>query len=336
MSSSDDVTGDMRNFPHDDQTADALLDGRVVPDDAPPGYQGVAALIRTAKGPASVEECAKEATVVAAMTDALRVTAPKFTDGPRRRQVLGKFISAKVLAGATALVVGGGGAAGGTSSLPAPPPTPLSHGLSSVGVSIPNPNNHASGTSARPITPPATSSSGRPSPTTTTTTTTSSLGPSIIPTNVVALCISYSASNPNGVTDNSQAFTQLTAAAQAKDETVAQLCASVTPSSTSPSTTTTTTPTTTTTTTTPTTTPTTTTPTTTTPTTTTTTTTPTTTTTTTTTTSSSGPSITPSDVVDLCAYATDNSQAFWQLTAVAQAIDETVTQLCASYASQAS
>ena len=44
--------------PLDDDTAERLLAGRVGPDDAPPGYAGVAAILQSASAPATPEELA--------------------------------------------------------------------------------------------------------------------------------------------------------------------------------------------------------------------------------------------------------------------------------------
>jgi hypothetical protein len=44
--------------PLDDDTAERLLAGRVSPDDAPPGYAGVAGILQAASGPAAPEELA--------------------------------------------------------------------------------------------------------------------------------------------------------------------------------------------------------------------------------------------------------------------------------------
>jgi len=225
MSFPDDVMGDMRKFPHGDPMADALLEGRVLPDDAPPGYQGVAELVRLAKGPASIDEQADEASVVTAMTVAIRGTAPTINDRQGRPRMLGTLISTKVLAGVAAIVLGGGVAAAATGALPAPVQTPLSHGLSDVGISIPHPNAPASDAAGGSTTP-----------------TTSSPGPAITAANAFGLCTAYAASksgtdttgNAPGATSNSRAFMQLAAAAQAKGDTVTQFCADATPPSTSP------------------------------------------------------------------------------------------------------
>ena len=42
-----DVQDEMRNLLLDRETADRLLSGSVAPDDAPPGYAGVAGLLRS-------------------------------------------------------------------------------------------------------------------------------------------------------------------------------------------------------------------------------------------------------------------------------------------------
>src|SRR5690348_15834425 len=56
----------------DDWTADRLLDGRVQPLDAPPGFSPVAELILAAKSPASSGELARQTETVAASLAALQ------------------------------------------------------------------------------------------------------------------------------------------------------------------------------------------------------------------------------------------------------------------------
>jgi hypothetical protein len=333
MSASDDDMRDMRTFPHGDQIADALLGGRVLPDDAPPGYQSVAALVRIAQGPASEDEHVGEASVVAAMMEAISGNAPKPTAGRKGSHNLRKLISAKLLAGAVVVVVGGGAAAAATGSLPPSLQTPLSHDLSSVGVSIPHPGDHASGSTAvdhvagtgsgsdASGTNAGVNASGVPAGSTTTT----SSGPVLTAPDVVGLCQSYATATtgnegngkgngngngkPKAGPGDSQAFSQLAAAAQAKGQTIPEFCAAATPSA-NPAPVSTPTPgpassssa------------------------------------TTTTTTESPEPSITPANVAGQCtAYAagnsngkaTGNSQAFAKLTAAAQAEGKTVPEFCA-------
>ena len=51
--------------PLDDDTAERLVAGRVSPDDAPPGYAGVAGVLQAAAGPAAPEELAGQPAALA-------------------------------------------------------------------------------------------------------------------------------------------------------------------------------------------------------------------------------------------------------------------------------
>jgi hypothetical protein len=93
--------------PLDDDTAERLLDGRVDPEDAPPGYAEVAALLRAATAPAEPDELAGQPAAMAAFRAAGGRPARR-----RRRRVL---VAAVAIAGA----LFAGGAAAATGALPA-------------------------------------------------------------------------------------------------------------------------------------------------------------------------------------------------------------------------
>lgn len=122
----------------DDRTLDRLLSGSLDPDDAPPAYASVAALVRTARGPATPDELAGEARVVAtvAQTVATGSGVDEITD--RRRPMLAKLVSAKAAMAAAIVLAGGTAAAAGTGSLPSPAQNVVSSALSHVGVSVPD------------------------------------------------------------------------------------------------------------------------------------------------------------------------------------------------------
>ena len=232
MTPADDGTGEMRTFPFGDSTADALLDGMVAPDDAPPGLERVAALVHAARSPATIRELADEARVVAAVAASVRGRANMPEGGRRRRRMFGQLVSAKVIA-AAAVALAGSAAAAAAGSLPSPVQSAVSTGLSHVGISVPNPDSHpGTGDSTAPGT---TGSSG------TTTGPSGTPGPAITTANEYGLCTAYAASQAGtstnshsvGATDGSRAFAALRAAATAKGETVSQFCTGVTPSGTS-------------------------------------------------------------------------------------------------------
>jgi hypothetical protein len=120
----DDYYGQMRAVPLDDTTADRLLSGMISPDDAPPGYAGLAALVQTLQRPgesAHTNPPAAEASLIAAMADAVASSRPPATSVPRRSSVLSRLLTAKIAAAATVAAFGlGTAAAAATGSLPRP------------------------------------------------------------------------------------------------------------------------------------------------------------------------------------------------------------------------
>ena len=114
-----DWNSDMYSFPLDDATAQRLLSGHLSPEDAPPGYGGVAALIRTVIGPATPGEVACESAVVASVVAAVQST-PLPAGLPRRTSMPSKFRVAKfaVVAPMAAILAAGTAAAAATGTLP--------------------------------------------------------------------------------------------------------------------------------------------------------------------------------------------------------------------------
>jgi hypothetical protein len=127
----------------DESTADRLLTGRLAPDDAPPGFVGLAAMIRAATGPATSAESKRDAAVIAAALAAVRSSQPIRRSAPRRRSMLSKLLSAKVAGVVAGAVLGSTGvAAAATGNLPAPAQTAVSNAMSHVDVSVPTGNSH--------------------------------------------------------------------------------------------------------------------------------------------------------------------------------------------------
>jgi hypothetical protein len=91
--------------PHDDDTVERLLAGRLAPDEAPPAYVGVARVLRAAAGPPLPDELAGQATALAAFRAA------------RRHRGRGRV---RLVAAMVAGVLFAGGAATATGGLPAP------------------------------------------------------------------------------------------------------------------------------------------------------------------------------------------------------------------------
>jgi hypothetical protein len=136
-----DLQDEMRNFILDQQTADRLLTGRIEPDDAPPGYAEVAALLRASACLTSVDP-ERELATVTAMAEEIRshpsADAPGHGRAPMKRLTRAKI---------TALVVGGtlmattGLAFAG--ALPAPVQGVASTMLAKIGITVPGPDPHA-------------------------------------------------------------------------------------------------------------------------------------------------------------------------------------------------
>jgi hypothetical protein len=230
MEPADDVTGEMRVLPLDAATADALLEGRIGPDDAPPGYREVASAVRSARSGASVAELAGEEQVVAAMVAAAAGSLRTSPLSPmRRRPMIAKLMSAKVAAVATGFVlVGGGVAAAATGSLPSGVQHSVADAAAHVGVSIPG-----KGSGAHQAT-----TSGTTGSTNATTGSANAVGPKSGGPETYGLCTAYAASHrsstsTSGSTSSSVAFRNLVnAAAKAnggKGESVSAYCSGVVP-----------------------------------------------------------------------------------------------------------
>jgi hypothetical protein len=134
----DDLSSDMRRHPIDDLTAERLLAGAVDPDDAPPAYAQVAALVQTAKAPASADELVRRdadvSAVAAALTEQLAGTTT-----PERTRMISRRFGAKALAIAIpALALTATGAAAATGSLPGSAQSAVHGALAHVGVSVPS------------------------------------------------------------------------------------------------------------------------------------------------------------------------------------------------------
>ena len=222
MSSTDDVTDAMLpGLSLGVGTADALFEGRVEPEDAPPGLREVAALVLAARSLDANGGLAGEDSVVAAFVESVRATPPSIVDATEGGgHMFSRHFSAKVAGVAAVLAFGGATAAAATGSLPGSVQAAVSHNLSHLGISVPDPatgtgTSDGAGSSA---------GHGRTATATALPTTASEYG----------LCTAYSApdSRASGTTArgsalSSVAFSRLSAAATAKGETVQAFCAAV-------------------------------------------------------------------------------------------------------------
>ena len=229
MSPLDDFPDEMSGYFVGEGTTDALLEGRVEPDEAPAGLQEVATLVLAARslhanGGLAGENSVSENSVVAAFIESVR--APQATPAPvspRPRRSAGRF-SAKVAGTAAILALGGAAAAAATGSLPAPLQAAVSRNLSHIGIGVPDPQKGTSSSGLVSNAGAGPAGQGRSTALTAPSTTANEYG----------LCTAYFA--PGGVSStdttgksalSSVAFARLTAAATAKGETVQAFCASI-------------------------------------------------------------------------------------------------------------
>lgn len=124
----DDGTSEMSPETLDDWTAERLLRGALPPDDAPPGYGGVATLLAAARIEARTASSMRAEETIAAMAAAVRAHAVAVV--PRRRTK----VKVATAASAGLLAMSGMTAAG---ALPSAAQQHISTVLAKVGVSVP-------------------------------------------------------------------------------------------------------------------------------------------------------------------------------------------------------
>jgi hypothetical protein len=134
-----DLESEMQRLPLDTDTADRLLAGSVAPEDAPPGYAGVATLLAAVADSPTAEDLSRESETVALLAAVVRSSQPKMTK-PRRRSIVPRLrlataFATVALAGTTGLALAG--------SLPGAAQDVASTMLGEVGVSVPGPNSNA-------------------------------------------------------------------------------------------------------------------------------------------------------------------------------------------------
>jgi hypothetical protein len=128
----DDLLHEMRGAGIDEGTLDRLLQGRILPDDAPPGYSDVASILVAAASPPSPEELRMQALHVMAAHDAIDRRTRRFRPG-----TLG-LAAGLLLLGALVLIPGLAVAR----VLPDPAQHAVTTVLERVGISIPTSTNH--------------------------------------------------------------------------------------------------------------------------------------------------------------------------------------------------
>jgi hypothetical protein len=161
MSSWDDFGFEMKRLPLDTDTADRLLTGTVMPEDAPPGYSGVASLLAAARSWEAEPSPARDALTMQRFLAEARSSRTPTSTSPRRSSVhrikLAAALATAALASTTGLAFAG--------SLPGAAQDVASSMLAKVGITVPGPNDHA-GThpSVRGISSPDVADAARPKP----------------------------------------------------------------------------------------------------------------------------------------------------------------------------
>ncbi|MGH8976180.1 MAG: hypothetical protein ACRD0C_23570, partial [Acidimicrobiia bacterium] len=140
MSDWRDLDGVRQPLPLDDWTADRLLAGMVDPDDAPPGYAGLARALSHARGPVESGDLAGRDRIVVAVADAVAEASPPTTVPVplRRRTMLSRLLCTKVAAATMTTVLLATGAAAATGSLPDPAQSLVSDAADVVGIEVPD------------------------------------------------------------------------------------------------------------------------------------------------------------------------------------------------------
>jgi hypothetical protein len=135
-----DLESEMQRLPLDTDTADRLLAGSVAPEDAPPGYAGMATLLAAVADSPTADDLPRESETVALLAAVVRSSQPKTTE-PRRRSIVPRLRLATAFATVALAATTGLAFAG---SLPGAAQDVASTMLAEVGISVPaGPNNNA-------------------------------------------------------------------------------------------------------------------------------------------------------------------------------------------------
>jgi hypothetical protein len=133
---SDDV---MRGPSLDDAAADALLEGRLDPGDAPPGYAEAARVLRAASAPPTAAELARQGRAVAEAAAAVPARPTRTVVPPTRRSVMRpRFVRAKIVGIVVAGTLIGTTGLAAAGVLPDAAQNAASTVLAKIGVSVPS------------------------------------------------------------------------------------------------------------------------------------------------------------------------------------------------------
>jgi hypothetical protein len=134
-----DLESEVQRLPLDANTADRLLAGLVAPEDAPPGYRGVATFLAAVADSSRADELSGESEAVALLAAVVRssqieITRPSRRSNLSRLKLATAFVTV-ALAGTTGLAFAG--------SLPGAAQSIASDMLAKAGVTVPGPNSNA-------------------------------------------------------------------------------------------------------------------------------------------------------------------------------------------------
>ena len=140
---------EMRPMRLDPETANRLAGGTLSPDDAPPGYAGVAQLLAEAKTGGLAASSTRESATVTAMQAALLGHLVPSSPNQRKR-MLTKLLTVKGAIVAGTVLLGAGTAGAVTGSLPSGVQNSVHNALATLDISVPNghANGHANGHSS--------------------------------------------------------------------------------------------------------------------------------------------------------------------------------------------
>lgn len=155
MSFWSDMEDEVHRVPLDLNTADRLLAGAIAPEDAPPGYAGVARLLEAASSEPPVEELAGEEEIVALVASVVR-SSSQVSSPSRRRRFLPALSRPRVAAAfvAVGLVCSAGLASAG--ALPGIAQDIASAALTKLGISVPSSTDEAATAVMKLPAPPGT------------------------------------------------------------------------------------------------------------------------------------------------------------------------------------
>lgn len=142
MSGWDDLPYEMPIGTIDDDTTDRLLAGRIDPDDAPPGYAGVARILQAAGSLPRSEHLSREAELVVAAREVMGLRSPPGGGAGGSRTRHRRLVAGLVVTGALVGIPGLAAA----NALPDPAQHAVSRVLDKVGISVPGNEDHPAST----------------------------------------------------------------------------------------------------------------------------------------------------------------------------------------------